>query len=71
MVILLYLLSSVAAVINHLKTLDESSPVRVANAAFCTEPDNLPLRRRGNMLSRYRTCALCGGALLFSTVNKQ
>jgi len=44
MVILLKLLSSVSAVINHLKTLDESETFRVPDTAFCAVTDNLPLR---------------------------
>lgn len=43
--VLLNSLSSATAVINHLKTLDEYSPVRVSEAAFCLDPDNLPLTK--------------------------
>jgi len=39
MVILLKLLSSVSAVINHLKTLDESQTVRVLDVSFCVNTD--------------------------------
>ena len=45
MVVLLSSLGSVAAVINHLKTLDESETFRVPDTAFCAVTDNLPLRR--------------------------
>jgi len=44
MLILHYLLSSVNADINLMKTLDETPPVRVLDATFCANPDYLPLR---------------------------
>ncbi len=44
MVVLLSSLGSVAAVINHLKTLDEYLQLRVLDVPFSVKPDYLPLR---------------------------
>ena len=41
---LLYSLSSVTAVVNHLKTLDEYVWLRVFHVPFCAHPDDLPFK---------------------------